>query len=498
MSKKLIVAVLVFVAAASLFGAAAVKPTELSLFVEGNPNIDPAKDIVLKAMGEATNTILKVEMPPGSGFNERLQILLASGDLPDIVQFAQGTIQMHKQAAEDGLVIAIDEYLKKAPWIMKAVEQNTWISMKLLNDGKIYGIPKGTMNRQDGVAVRLDWLKKFGMSIPSNGIVTMDNFMTILRRFTNDDPDGNGKKDTYGINIAPTQIFNAGTFRVLGWQRATVGPYKYMHAQWDKYTTNFKDALQFNQTLSKEGLTNPDWQAGAAMDQWLAGQNGITGSLAGNLPPRIAILKKNFPKAEVDYIARIVLKAGDEPAGSGFANGAMWGQLAITKACKDRGRVEKAISFLDWICDPKGGWDIVTNGLSGVHYTVASGKKVFNAEYDKFVGVRKTYAFLRPYADLRFAIGPANMDEAAAAELLRWTENSAVSLYQTRDQGYTPAAARAQSLIDYTPTVEETITKISLGQLPVSAWDACLDGWYKAGGEALVKEINAYIEKYNP
>ncbi len=67
-------------------------------------------------------------------------------------------------------------------------------------DGKIYAIPniypeQGTRN---GLGFRTDWLKKVGLSAPT----TPEEMDKVLQAFTEQDPDGNGKNDTYGYTCA--------------------------------------------------------------------------------------------------------------------------------------------------------------------------------------------------------------------------------------------------------------------------------------------------------
>jgi len=44
--------------------------------------------------------------------------------------------------------------------------------------------------------VRKDWLDKLGLPVPT----TLDEYVDVLRAFTKEDPDGNGKNDTYGLS----------------------------------------------------------------------------------------------------------------------------------------------------------------------------------------------------------------------------------------------------------------------------------------------------------
>ncbi len=45
--------------------------------------------------------------------------------------------------------------------------------------------------------IRKDWLAKLGLKEPK----TVEDLYTVAKAFTEQDPDGNGKKDTYGLII---------------------------------------------------------------------------------------------------------------------------------------------------------------------------------------------------------------------------------------------------------------------------------------------------------
>ncbi|GAA1595200.1 sugar ABC transporter substrate-binding protein [Kribbella sancticallisti] len=86
-----------------------------------------------------------------------------------------------------------------------AIETATWEQNKGV-DGKLYGVP---YSRQAfGTLVRVDWRKKLGLPQPK----TWDDLTALATAFATKDPDGNGKKDTYGM-VAPGSSKNG----YIGW-----------------------------------------------------------------------------------------------------------------------------------------------------------------------------------------------------------------------------------------------------------------------------------------
>ena len=62
-------------------------------------------------------------------------------------------------------------------------------------DGKTYGIPVPISFEYCMSFIREDWLNHLGLSIPTN----LDELYDVAVAFTNDDPDGNGKNDTFAL-----------------------------------------------------------------------------------------------------------------------------------------------------------------------------------------------------------------------------------------------------------------------------------------------------------
>ena len=65
-------------------------------------------------------------------------------------------------------------------------------------DGKTYGIPYSA--QANALLIRSDWLKNLGLEAPK----TWDEMEQVAKAFTENDPDGNGKSDTYGIAMNNT------------------------------------------------------------------------------------------------------------------------------------------------------------------------------------------------------------------------------------------------------------------------------------------------------
>ncbi|MCX4908174.1 sugar ABC transporter substrate-binding protein [Streptomyces sp. NBC_00878] len=133
-------------------------------------------------------TGIKVDYQPVIEFDKQLQARASSKDLPDVFindASALGTYQ------SQGLLLPIDPASVAGG---KSISPANW-KYALGADGKTYGVP---FSRQAfNTYIRKDWLKKLGLDVPQ----TWDDLTKVATAFATKDPDGNGKKDTYGMVV---------------------------------------------------------------------------------------------------------------------------------------------------------------------------------------------------------------------------------------------------------------------------------------------------------
>jgi putative aldouronate transport system substrate-binding protein len=132
---------------------------------------------------------------PASDYDQKLLAAIASGEKFDLLQVSKEKMNLF---IEQGILTPLTDQVKASkllsdPEVLPTAE---WDQVKT-KDGKIYGVfskfQGGTMP-----IVRNDWLKKLNLQDPK----TLDDYYKVMKAFTEQDPDGNGKKDTYGLSTA--------------------------------------------------------------------------------------------------------------------------------------------------------------------------------------------------------------------------------------------------------------------------------------------------------
>lgn len=464
---------------------------EIKVFSDSAPNEtgDPAW---FEHIEKERGIKLSIEAPPATSYTERLQIMLTSGDYPDLVCFRTNGTEF-VDAAEGGVLIPVNQYLKGKKNLEKYTYEQSWDAMKVKQDDDIYGIPRSTMMRQDGFYIRADWLRNLGIEIPKDRKLSLDQFYDILYKFTYNDPDGNGKNDTYGIasyNDAAKgmAITVEETFKLFGWQKAD-GKYKYMDPKYSRTDDTYKKALKFNAKLFKERLIDPDAPTITtyvnSTERFKRGVVGVIRAFPAYIDGYIKEMRKIDKNADICMVTCIIDEEGSSKAGTPYGTG-FFGLHGITVNSK---HPDKIVDLLDWMLSDEE-WPTTMYGMENVCYKTENGEKKFVP--DVYQGFGKSV--VRRNTDTDFYMPTdatlVSTDDIKAA-LNECMDNAVFSL----DRGFTPSIATKPLFIDQQTNLIKTTTKILLGEEDVSAYNKALDKWYENGGEEYIKEMNEYIKR---
>ncbi len=172
---------------------------EVTCVLQLNPEISLENNPVLQKIEEETGVRLIVEAPPSNSFSDRVKILVGTGDMPDF--FAFGADVFATQWAEEGLLLDVTDLIGDYPNLSSNISAEQYGDTKLLDDGRIYGIPRPNSYDKHGFLINKKWLDAVGMDAPK----TVEEFVEVCRAFTTQDPDGNGVDDTYGASFGAQQ-----------------------------------------------------------------------------------------------------------------------------------------------------------------------------------------------------------------------------------------------------------------------------------------------------
>ena len=135
----------------------------------------------------------------GEQYDNKVNLLLASNDLPDMMQV--NLTQLYNMIDADQCEDLKSDWDNYATDVAKEAmtSDGTQNFDMVSRDGKLYAIPNvgPAIETAHHLFIREDWRKALGLPEPT----TYEEFEAMLYAFTNDDPDGNGVNDTYGLSL---------------------------------------------------------------------------------------------------------------------------------------------------------------------------------------------------------------------------------------------------------------------------------------------------------
>ncbi len=193
---------------------------------------------------------------------EQIKLFGATGTMPDVISTytVNSDITRFYGWIDQGLLRDIpDEMVAKYPTLKGIFEQSTVLqAVKQLKDGKNWFIPRPESVKDYYKAshnvfyYRKDWMANVGISEPPK---TVDGLYEMLKAFTFNDPDKNGKNDTYGLTMAN---LNTIPFAIWG---IDPGFWVEEDGKWipGYFSEKNIEPLKYFRKLYQEGLLDPEF-----------------------------------------------------------------------------------------------------------------------------------------------------------------------------------------------------------------------------------------------
>ena len=174
---------------------------ELSVFTPADGAvIDFETNEFTRWLEDKTNIHINFEVSPEDAVKEKITLLLASGDYPDI--FMRTYIDMTpdleaRYGIEEKIFLPLNDLIESsAPNLKKLLDENPDLKGMITHiDGNIYSLPRINDCFHCRMPIKMwvnkTWLDKAGMDIPE----TTDEFYKMLKYFKEHDMNGNGDPD---------------------------------------------------------------------------------------------------------------------------------------------------------------------------------------------------------------------------------------------------------------------------------------------------------------
>lgn len=326
-------------------------------YVQSCPDINTDEHVL--AFEERMGVDLDITLIQHDGFTEKLGMMLAQGDFPDVIAGDMPYTSVMSGAIENGLFMPLDDLLEEyGPNLMAQVPETVWDELRG-PDGHIYAVGDFMSNTaRRCTVIRKDLLDELGLDIP----VTLDDYYNVLVAFKNA-----GVKYPY---IGREKFKYSETFFAAygvvptTWQLNDEGQVIPAYL-----LPEMKEALAFYKKLYDEGLIDTEslTNNGTVRDQKAAA--GDVGMMVVNIsaaPGYNIALKENVPDAEWVCVSSPLNPNGGKHGYAAFTPTA--NVHYINAKCE---HPEEIIKFFDKMLDPDPDLQrFLTYGVEGEFYTV--------------------------------------------------------------------------------------------------------------------------------
>jgi len=445
-------------------------------------------------LNKRLNVTLEPTLVSPADLAQKTATLIAGGDMPDIfyLNVATGQAPAAAQSVLQGAFTdltdflsgdAINDYPNLALFPSYAWENSAV-------QGHFYGVPRPTPLLQSGTpAMRLDWMRKLGLKAPA----TADELFQLLSAFANDDPDGNGKKDTWALSSLQIYWQNTPILNMFGvpnnWRLDGGG--KLVK---DVETDEFEAATEFTVKLWKAGAFHPNSAASTYEQQsalWGSGKIGVWGAaLAGSyvrpVPPIAGVTNWTTD------LGPLIPPGRDGGTASLYQSSGIFGMYAIPSSVgKNPDRVRELLRILNYVGAPFGSTEntFMTYGVEGWNYTIENGKPTRSDDAARKAELAAQY-FCQPTETVLYLPGPPSMSLTAqqqAEKLIPHTiPDPTVNLV-------------SQTQVSKGPSLQQKLNDdfvgIVTGRKPVSALKELRSQWAGQGGDQIRREYEQSLTK---
>lgn len=331
-------------------------------------------NLYMQELQKRTGVDLVFQHPAVGQEQEQFNLMIASGELPDIIEYNwSGYAGGIQKAIDDQIILPLNELIAEyAPNYTRVLEENPELARQMKTDsGTIpvfaaYSVSE--YNCMSGFMIRQDWLDALGLSTPA----TIAQWEETLLRLMEE------KDLACGLAIQQGNLL--GDMLVGAWN---IGSTYYMDQGVVKYGPAQEAYLDFLITMKRwydEGILDPDVAAMDAktMESYMingeaAACFGFAGGNMGNIYTAVeARGEEGFELVGLQYP---VLNEGEEP---NFIN-MSWqyrgdGSAAITTACKNP---ELACKVLDYVYSDEGRI-LKSFGVEGVSFNYVDGQPTYS------------------------------------------------------------------------------------------------------------------------
>ncbi|MEY8353246.1 extracellular solute-binding protein [Lachnospiraceae bacterium 54-53] len=429
---------------------------------------------VIDMLEEKADVELEAIIPPISSYNDKLETMMAGGDVPDVFSISQAMTRLPNYVAREQ-VLLLDDLIAGSEKL-SAIDSEYYQALAI--DGKVYDVPY-YYPRVKCLFLRKDMMEKYDIRLSTTP--TTEEFLTEMGKLK-----GSGVIPfSFPKWIDNFQFF----FNSFG---AYAGIYKNADGVYvdGMQEPQMADALNYLRELYTSGVMDQEFittenntmreyvytgKAASAIDYVMNYSNYILQSEAAGVP---------------SDVQPIYMLTGPDGKGGGL-NESIQTAWCISSECKDPEAALRVIEAL--VTDPEMHAAFYNTGVEGKHYTVENGvaaptEKASNSGYS----IKYNYltdSFIGDFSSLKFQ---PEESSRKAIEVQRDMIGEAMKL--RGDKQMIPSGISSlydETSASVTNSWKEAVSQIVLGSSSVEeGLKAYKNFWDSVDGDTMLKELN--------
>ncbi len=446
-------------------------------------------DQIIAAYEEFTNTRVTWRFEASDTYGDTFGLTLMDRSNMPMVLSATGSITGTViNAAKDGAFWDLTSYIESGDYPHLA-QIPSGVLDSLTVDGMVIALPKSREIGRYGFSYREDWAEAVGITEAPQ---TIDDVYNMLWAFTYEDPDGNGKQDTYGMEMTkytgPWDIIQTWFGVGNGWVEKD-GDLVPVHE-----TEEYKEALDWMRKIYADGLVRSDWFT-VESSEW---GNGCKAGTAGVYIDTLDGARRIWDYFVTSNVASVVdssttasMNLVGPIEGKTLATSGYNGYFLITK---DGAKTEEDLKNCLWFLDQMSTDEMVTladYGIEGLTYdldedggvVMKEGLELANYPHQ---GLNQACTYYGVNED-RLTV-TQNERQVAQADAYAICREVAVfnpaSTYLTNSEAY----ANYGTIISQ--TIDDARTQYICGTIDWDGFQAAVKTWEDQGGAAVKEEVN--------
>ncbi|QGH35906.1 extracellular solute-binding protein [Gracilibacillus salitolerans] len=441
---------------------------------------------VLDQIEEKAGVELDITWVPDETYDDKMNTVIATQSYPRamFVKNSDSYTTM-KDSLTDEVYWEIGPYLddyENLSNLDPVVLNNTAVN------GKIFALYRETPLSRWGIMYRKDWAENLGIDEPQ----TTEDLYEMFRAFTEEDPDGNGQDDTFGVAVNSDLVY--GGFKFVSSYFGTPNNWGEKDGELvpEFMFPEYIETMDFFKKLRDAGYVNKDFPVTSKTNQTEMLTSGKAGAIVGCLCNAAGFqenLQIAHPDGKLDVQNRISTPDGEPGTWSTAGYGSV---MLIPKASNEtEEEVREVLSLFDKLMDPEI-YNALVYGIEEEHYKLVDGNakrlegEEVDASFEKEVrpllglaiGGDTTIDALQPH----FA---NNLDEKQYNQTL---DNNNILIHDPtvalNSETYGEKGMYLQQIID-----DATIQYI-LGEIDINGFESAVEKWRAEGGDQITEEYN--------